>query len=52
LGHNKTSCKGKRAAERAIPKGGNKVFKFWFNKFKKFWFNTGLNSGLVYEILV
>jgi hypothetical protein len=28
LGHNKTSCKGKRAAERAIPKGGNKVFKF------------------------
>jgi hypothetical protein len=27
LGHNTRSCKGKRAAERSIPKGGNKVFK-------------------------
>ncbi|CAK8540201.1 unnamed protein product [Lathyrus sativus] len=24
FGHNKQTCKGKRAAERAIPKGGNK----------------------------
>ncbi|XP_058725528.1 uncharacterized protein LOC131596807 [Vicia villosa] len=27
FGHNKRTCKGKRAAERAIPKGGNKKAK-------------------------
>ncbi|WJX77134.1 hypothetical protein P8452_60469 [Trifolium repens] len=27
LGHNTRSCKGKRAAERSIPKGGNKKQK-------------------------
>ncbi|KAI5425507.1 hypothetical protein KIW84_031348 [Lathyrus oleraceus] len=27
MGHNKRSCKGKRAADRAIPKGGNKSKK-------------------------
>ncbi|CAK8563502.1 unnamed protein product [Lathyrus sativus] len=27
FGHNKRTCKGKRAAERAIPKGGNKKSK-------------------------
>ncbi|XP_058784836.1 uncharacterized protein LOC131659698 [Vicia villosa] len=27
MGHNKRSCKGKRAADRAIPKGGNKPKK-------------------------
>ena len=27
MGHNKRTCKGKRAAERAIPKGGNKKAK-------------------------
>ncbi|XP_058727746.1 uncharacterized protein LOC131599386 [Vicia villosa] len=26
-GHNKRSCKGKRAADRQIPKGGNKAKK-------------------------
>jgi hypothetical protein len=27
MGHNMRSCKGKRAADRDMPKGGNKVMK-------------------------
>jgi len=27
MGHNMRSCKGKKAADRAMPKGGNKVMK-------------------------
>lgn len=27
MGHNKQSCKGKRAVDRAIPKGGNQTNK-------------------------